>query len=112
MSKFFSDHFKTKKMCKNAVAKMLLVIRYVHDQYRTLEISDKVILENGETLMFVTDQNKTKNICQTAVDNYAHPLELIINCHGTQSLLKLYSLMIKKSLLMKILITSSILMEK
>ena len=33
--KFVSDHLKTKKMCKHAVKKLLFVIRYVSDRYKT-----------------------------------------------------------------------------
>ena len=34
MLKFLPDHLKNKKMCKNAVTKLPLGIRYVSDQYK------------------------------------------------------------------------------
>ena len=34
-------------MCKHAAKKMRFVIRYVPDQYKTQEMCDKPILENG-----------------------------------------------------------------
>ena len=34
MLKFVPDHLKNKKMCKNAVTKLPLGIRYVSDQYK------------------------------------------------------------------------------
>ena len=35
--------FKNKKMCKHAVKKLLLVVRYVPDQYKTQKLCDKAI---------------------------------------------------------------------
>ena len=35
MLKFIPDHLKTKKMCKNTVKKLPLVIRFVPDRYKT-----------------------------------------------------------------------------
>ena len=43
MLKFIPDHLKTKRMCKNAVKRF--VIMYVPDRYKTQEMCDKVILE-------------------------------------------------------------------
>ena len=42
-------------MCKHAVKKLPFVIRYVPDQYKTQDMSDKAILENGGTLESVPD---------------------------------------------------------
>ena len=39
-----SDHFKTKRMCKNTVKKLSFVIRYVFYQYKTKQTSDNFIL--------------------------------------------------------------------
>ena len=35
MLKFIPDHLKTKKMCKDTVKKLPLVIRFVPDRYKT-----------------------------------------------------------------------------
>ena len=35
MLKFVPDHLKTKKMCKDAVNKLSIVIRYVLSKYKT-----------------------------------------------------------------------------
>ena len=48
MLKFVADHFST-KTGKNAVSKLLLVIKYVFNQFKTQEICDKVILESRGT---------------------------------------------------------------
>ena len=53
MLRFRPDHHKTKKMCKNAVKKLLFIIMCVPAQYQTQEISDKVILENGGLLRLI-----------------------------------------------------------
>ena len=71
-------------MSKNAVKRLLLVIRYVPDGYKTQEIYDKVILENGVALMFVSNCYKNQQICNKAVDGYDHVLEFAPDCHKTQ----------------------------
>ena len=35
MLQFVPDYLKTKKMCKHAVRKLLYLLRYVSDQYKT-----------------------------------------------------------------------------
>ena len=42
-------------MCKHAVKKIPFVTRYVSDRYKTQQMCDKSILENGETLEPVPD---------------------------------------------------------
>ena len=54
MLRFVPDHLKTKKICRYAVKKLVL-ITYVPDRYKTQEMCDKVILENGGTLKYVPD---------------------------------------------------------
>ena len=41
---FFSDHLKTKRMCKYVVKKLPYLLRFVSDQYKTQLMSDKAIL--------------------------------------------------------------------
>ena len=45
--KLVPDHLKSKKLCKHAVKKLPFLLRYVSDQYKFQQISDKVILENA-----------------------------------------------------------------
>ena len=40
---------------------------------------DKAVFENGATLKSVPDSCKNKEMCDKAVDNYPHPLELFLN---------------------------------
>ena len=47
--KFVPDHLKVKSMCKYAVKKLPIVIRYASGQYKTVEMRDKAILENSGT---------------------------------------------------------------
>lgn len=35
MLRFVPEHLKTKKMCQNAVNKLLFIIEYITDQYKT-----------------------------------------------------------------------------
>ena len=63
MLTFVPGRLRTEKMCKNAVKKLPLVIRYIVDQYKTKEMCDKSIVENGGTLIFVPDcYKKQKNV--------------------------------------------------
>ena len=41
---------------------------------------DKAILENGNTLKYVTDCDKNQEICTKTVDNYPHALEFVSEC--------------------------------
>lgn len=43
------------KMCRNAVKMLPFVLKCVSNRYKTKEICDKVVLENGEMLMFISD---------------------------------------------------------
>ena len=55
MLKFDPDHLKIKKLCKHTVKKIPYLLRSVPDRYKTQEMSEKVILENGGTLKTVPD---------------------------------------------------------
>ena len=46
-------------MCKHAMKKLPLVIRYVPVPYNTQQTCDKAVLENGGTLYSVPDCYKT-----------------------------------------------------
>ena len=71
-------------MCKHAVKQLPFEIRYVPDQYKTRQMRDKGILENGGTLKSIPDQYKTQEMCDKAVDNYVHALEFVPECYKTQ----------------------------
>ena len=57
--------------------KLPFVIKYVPNICKIPEICDKVILENGRTLMFVPDRYKNQKVCYKAVDNYPNILEFV-----------------------------------
>ena len=57
-------------MCKHAVKKLPYPLRYVTDQYKTQQMCDKAILENGGTLKSIPDCYKNEEVCNKAVDNY------------------------------------------
>ena len=46
-------------MCKQVVKKLLYLIRYVPDQYKTQQMCDIAISENGGTLKYVPDCYKS-----------------------------------------------------
>ena len=61
MLKFVLDHLKTKKMFKHAVKKLFSLLRYVPDEYKTQQMCDKAILENGETIKSLPATKRKKN---------------------------------------------------
>ena len=86
MLRFVPDHLKTKKTCKNPVSKLVFVIIYVPNRYNSQEMYEKVFLENGEKLTFVSDCYKNHKICSKSVDNYAHGLEFVLDCNKTHKM--------------------------
>ena len=73
--KYVSGHHKT----KHAVKKLPFLTRYVPDQYKTQQMCDKPILENGGTLESFPDCYKNQERCNKAVDNYPHTLKFVPN---------------------------------
>ena len=47
---------------------------------------EKVFLENGEKLNFVSDCYKNHKMCSKSVDNYAHALEFVLDCNKTHKM--------------------------
>ena len=72
MLRYVPNHLKTKRM-----------IRYIPDRYKTQAIFDKVILDNRETLMFVSCCFKNQKMCNTAVDNYDHAVGFVPDSYKT-----------------------------
>ena len=54
-------------MCKRAVKKLSYLLRYDFAQYKTQQMCDKTILENGSALKFVPDWYKNQEMCNKAV---------------------------------------------
>ena len=61
VKKVIPYHLKTKKIYNHAYKKLILLIRYVPDQYKTQQICVEAILENGETLNAVPDCYKNQD---------------------------------------------------
>ena len=60
--KLIPNHFKPKKLCKNADAKLPFVIQYVPNWQKTRKMCDKAILENGRTLESVPECYKSQQM--------------------------------------------------
>ena len=54
-------------MCKHAVEKLPYLLGYVPDQYKTQQMWNKGILENGGTLKSVPRGYKNQEMCNEAV---------------------------------------------
>ena len=87
MLRLVSDHPKTNKMRKSADNKLLFVIKYASDQYKTQEMCDKAIFLTAIFIlaMFLT-ATKIKKMYNKVVDNYAHTLEFIPYWYKTQKM--------------------------
>ena len=83
MLKFVPDHLQT-KMYKHVVKKLPYLLRYLLDRYKTHQMCDKAILENGGRLKSVPDCYKNQEMCNKAVDDYLHALEFVPECYKTQ----------------------------
>ena len=59
------------------------LLRYVPDQYKTQQMCDEDIWENGGTFQSVPDCYKNQEI-NKAVNNYFHALEVVPECYNTQ----------------------------
>ena len=46
----------------------------------------QAILEHGGMLQSVPDQHKAQEMCDKAVDNYAHAFEFVPDCHKTRKM--------------------------
>ena len=54
-------------VCKHAVKKLAFTIRYVSDRYKTQQICNEAIIENGGALESVPHQYKTQKMSDKAV---------------------------------------------
>ena len=71
-------------MYKHAAKKLPDLLRYVPNQYKSQQMCDKAILENGGTLKSVPACYKNEEMCNKAVDNYPHASEFVPECYKTQ----------------------------
>ena len=63
---------KTKKMCKHVVQTLPGLLRYVPKRYKTVQMCEKSILENGGTLKSVPDccKNQESRMKQLIFTSY------------------------------------------
>ena len=71
-------------MCKHAGKNLPYLLRYVLDQYKTQQMCDIAISENGRTLNSLPGCYKNKQLSDKAVGNYLHALEFVPDCYMTQ----------------------------
>ena len=70
-------------MGKHTFKELLYLLRYVADQSNTLQMCDKVILENGGTLNSVSYFYQNQKMCNKTVHN---SLEFVPECYKTQKM--------------------------
>ena len=88
MLRLVDDDLKTKQMLKHAVKKLAFAERYETYWYKTQQICDKAVLENGGTLESVPDRYKTqKYVIKTFVIIHVYALEFAPDCYKTEKCL-------------------------
>ena len=60
---------------------MPYLLRYVSEPYNTWQMFDKTVLQNGGILKSVPDFYKNQEMCNKAINNYPHALELVPECY-------------------------------
>ena len=73
------------------------LLRYVPDKYRSQQMCDKAIMENGGALKSVSDCCKNQEICIRTFDNSHHALEFVTECYKIYNAIILYVQEIKSS---------------
>ena len=63
-------------MCKHAVKKSLY-LGHVHDKYKSQQMCDKAVLENGGTEDSVSDCYQNQEMFKKRVGDYPHASELV-----------------------------------
>ena len=63
---------KLRKIDKLEVKKLSYLLKYVPDQYKTQQMCEKTILENGRTSESIHDCCKNQEMCSKAVENYPY----------------------------------------
>ena len=71
-------------MCKHAAKKLQFFKTFFTGRYKTQQMCEKFVLENGGMLIFIPDCYKDQRICNKPVDNYAHALGSVPNWYKTQ----------------------------
>ena len=72
-------------MCKYVVRELPYLLGCVPDQYKTQQICDKAIFENGETFKSIPVCYKIK-MCDKAVNTYPHTLKFFSECYKTHKM--------------------------
>ena len=86
MLKFIPYYHKLIKCVGIQLKKLCYLLVYVLDQYKTQQMCDKTILENGETLNFAPDCYKNQEMCNKAFDIYPQALDFLPEYYKTQKI--------------------------
>ena len=68
------------------LTKLPYLLRYVSDQFKTQQMCNEAITENGGAVNSVPDCKKNQEICNKAIDSYSYPLEFVPECYKTQTI--------------------------
>ncbi len=75
---YVPEHFKTKKLCMDAIYNNIWAVLYITSEVKTKETYEYVVNENGYILKHVPMQFITEEMCLTAVKSNYLAIEFII----------------------------------
>jgi hypothetical protein len=87
--RFIPKQYRTKELYEIAIKQDGLNLMYVPEQLRTKELCELAIQNNGEALYYVPDEFKTKELCELAVRNNGMALGDIPEQYRTKELCEL-----------------------
>ena len=77
---------KLRKIDNHEVKKLSYLLKYVPDQYKTQQMGEKTIPENGRTSESIHDCYKNQEMCSKAVENYPYVLKFVPKWFMTQEI--------------------------
>ena len=78
------DNCKSLRIITGAIIKNLEILRFVPDHLKTIKMRKEIAIRNK--LKVLSDCCKNKKTCNKAVDNYAHALKFVPDCHKTKKI--------------------------
>ena len=87
--KFIPDEYRTKELYELAVRQNGFALDYISKTLRTPKLCEIAVKSNGHALRFIPHEYKTQEICELAVKNNGDALRFVPNEYKTPELCKL-----------------------
>ena len=80
------DHFKTQRMCDEAVRNIPCMMLFVIDHLKTMEICNEIMRIMPEALHRIPDRFKTQEMCKKAVEADPSNLKIVLGHFKSQEM--------------------------